>query len=560
MAGHQTPPHESRRADLWVLAAITVLGAVLRLWTLGEKSVNGDEMNMARFVTGERDLSLNFGNAHAYILILRLFSYFGLSDFIFRLPAALAGIAAIPLIYRVGRTVAGRPTGLVTALFLALSPIHIDLSQMIHSYALFCYLSLLSFYFMWQAYHKSSTGHWIAFAVANGINFNVHLYTVFVIGCEIAVLLVWTLQRSWPLKRWNLGAWPHWRRVIVVAVIILALSGSVLMDTIYPMLSEMGKKISGSETEVAQLSRQTPRMKWSVKTFEKAFRELAIWQSKRGSAAVAAYAVLVLGLIFLLREKRAAGLAVLTWIFVPLFPVAVFTHVTTIDFGTRRLIFVLPLAVLAASAGVTGVVSRLRRAIRPRWSGRKNTIFAAAVVAVLAVSFAMTIVKDYFLHYERPDFRFAAQLLSRHAAPEDLILSWKPFQLDYYLPETVEVHSIAHRKLPRLQALYAESSGIWYLRPGAVRGRPQFRQVEAWLKTIGAYDTPMGGGLFLAFTRRGLSPQETGAARVDVLSDAIVLKPGRWYLHMSLGHAYRALRQGEAATREIARAKALRAR
>ncbi len=54
---------------------------------------------MIRFSRGERPINLAFGNALLYLPILRLFGGDGVSEFAFRLPAALFGAATVPLVY-----------------------------------------------------------------------------------------------------------------------------------------------------------------------------------------------------------------------------------------------------------------------------------------------------------------------------------------------------------------------------------------------------------------------------------------------------------------------------
>lgn len=86
-----------RTVERVLIFSITVVAAVLLLSDLGGKCLWGDEMNMVWFATGVRDLQLTSGNAIGYLPLLRLIASVAPTDFALRLPAALFGIATVPL-------------------------------------------------------------------------------------------------------------------------------------------------------------------------------------------------------------------------------------------------------------------------------------------------------------------------------------------------------------------------------------------------------------------------------------------------------------------------------
>lgn len=79
-----------------------------------------------------------------YILLGGWSQWFGLSPAALRLFSVLVGVLAIPLIYVVGRRLAGWRSGMLAAILLAISPLHIFYSQEVRMYGLAVTWSLLA--------------------------------------------------------------------------------------------------------------------------------------------------------------------------------------------------------------------------------------------------------------------------------------------------------------------------------------------------------------------------------------------------------------------------------
>lgn len=91
-----------------------------------------------------------------YHLILHFWLIFGKSEIWVRLPSVLFGLISIYLTYRLGKALLAPAAGLLSALFLAVSPYHIWYSQEARPYMLFVSVSLLSTYSLvknnWRLY------------------------------------------------------------------------------------------------------------------------------------------------------------------------------------------------------------------------------------------------------------------------------------------------------------------------------------------------------------------------------------------------------------------------
>jgi hypothetical protein len=123
-----------------LLGVITLLGAGLRFYRLGDWSFWGDEI----FTIGTLDDGFNFNlfrQSLATALIHQITAWLGVSEWTARLVPAIIGILSIPIFYFLCKRLFGSPVALFAGLLIALSPWHIYWSQNARFYSL-----LLLFY------------------------------------------------------------------------------------------------------------------------------------------------------------------------------------------------------------------------------------------------------------------------------------------------------------------------------------------------------------------------------------------------------------------------------
>ncbi len=142
------------------LAVIVAAAAVLRVYRLGVKPLWADEAVYA-FASQQllRTASLVpyypasdtviTGHPPLTFYILGLIQWFGTSELIVRLPSAVFGIATVLVVYRIGVEIYDRRTGLLAALFLAVSPVHLLYSrEALPVAAALFFLSISVYYFL----------------------------------------------------------------------------------------------------------------------------------------------------------------------------------------------------------------------------------------------------------------------------------------------------------------------------------------------------------------------------------------------------------------------------
>ena len=136
--------------ERWLLLGITLLAAYLRLRTIGVESLWHDEVFTVIYTSSralsELWLQPSDPTPPLYYTLHKLLVGYSESAAKVRAVSALAGIASIPVIYGLGRSLAGSKAGISAALFLAVSGPHIQYSQEARAYAVLFLLILGSAY------------------------------------------------------------------------------------------------------------------------------------------------------------------------------------------------------------------------------------------------------------------------------------------------------------------------------------------------------------------------------------------------------------------------------
>lgn len=140
--------------------AIMLTGAVLRLVALGDWSLWLDELHTLHVITQAQLTTTGVpGDQHPPLYYLLLQGWLALGDageFWLRLPSAIAGILAIPLMWSIGVTLGSRKLGLLAAALLTVSPLHIWYAREARMYGLASFFWVASIYFYLQTVRRDS--------------------------------------------------------------------------------------------------------------------------------------------------------------------------------------------------------------------------------------------------------------------------------------------------------------------------------------------------------------------------------------------------------------------
>lgn len=206
---------------LLILLAILALGAALRVYRIDHQSLWLDEGYSAHLSqrpvrTIIEDTGKDVHPPLYYLVLHYWIEWAGDSETALRMPSALAGIAAIWLIFMVGAHLFGPRSGLFAAFLLAISVFHIEHSQEARNYTLMTLFALGSMYFFVSLMRKPNIGRAAGYVLLTlALTYTNLLGLVLILSQWVAVLLV-----AWLARPPREGFWRHWFTAHAVGVIL----------------------------------------------------------------------------------------------------------------------------------------------------------------------------------------------------------------------------------------------------------------------------------------------------------------------------------------------------
>jgi mannosyltransferase len=399
-----------------LLVAITLLGGAVRVFEIGQKGLWLDEAFSVWL--GWRPLPEMWGwiaridqHPPLYYTLLNIWMRIGDDAATVRLLSALFSTLTIPVIFLLGRRLAGRPAGLLAALVLAVAPFHVHFAQETRMYALLTLLAAAAM--MCLAYLLTENSHvlsWIGYVVFTAAAMLTHSTALLLpLAANLFVFaLMWRRRRWGPEERTDLTPPPlRWWLLAQAGVVLLwgviwlpsfiAQATGIYREFWLPaptwrtVVDMLGNFLS------AHLPRQ--RLPWTD----------GIW--------VVYLALLAFGATVLRRRPWTLGL-LLTLFLTPVLGALVVSLRRPV-FSDRTLIWAsIPLYVLLA----TGI------------AGLRKPLYILSVAAILVAASAISL-NEYYTNYAKEGWREAAAYVSQEARSGDLILfnaSWTQIPFDYY--------------------------------------------------------------------------------------------------------------------------------
>jgi mannosyltransferase len=208
----------NRSRAFWIVAGLTLLGALLRFATLGVQAYHHDEI-----VTASRVLRVGFGHAMDavgfsesapplyYALAWLWTQVAGNGEWGLRSLSAIAGVATIPVAYLVGRELRGERAGVIAAALVAVNPMLLWYSQEARAYALLGFFCVLSLLYCVCALQGGSRRDFTWWGVFSALALATHYFAVFPLIAEVVLL---ARRRGRAILS---GLW-----IVAVAVVLLA--------------------------------------------------------------------------------------------------------------------------------------------------------------------------------------------------------------------------------------------------------------------------------------------------------------------------------------------------
>jgi cellulose synthase/poly-beta-1,6-N-acetylglucosamine synthase-like glycosyltransferase/uncharacterized membrane protein len=200
--------------DAGKLGVIVAVAFLIRVYDLTRESLWLDEITA---ITAQASLPLDriiatsaqeFVRPPLYSVLLHYWiEFFGSSPFTARLLSVLFGTGAVLLMYKVGYELYSSYVGVLAALLLSLSTIHIQYSRMIEGYSVFVFFALLSMYYFVRLLGNSRSASTIAgYLVSTVLLCYTHLFGVFFVLAQnvfVASGLLWRgSDHDFSLSRW----------------------------------------------------------------------------------------------------------------------------------------------------------------------------------------------------------------------------------------------------------------------------------------------------------------------------------------------------------------------
>lgn len=387
----RSPVAVASRGVYLVLTVVTLLGLGLRLYQLGAEGLLPDEgISIQRVRDGHWDYLRPL-----YFLVLWLWIHVGDSEAMLRLPSALMGAMCIPLVFVMGQRLFTPRAGLIAALLIAVSPLHLNHSQEIRMYSQMTLLATASWFFFWALLEESSARNFLAYGAATLGTLLTQPISLFLVVAQNVFLLIW------------------WRRHRRLATWWLLAQGAVVLVAL-PFLREMAVQIPAFAQDWTSVH-ASPGLRDVVQLVsEFSFWKRSLYYNDTFPVARQIYYLLFLsaialmaGVPLLMRKRAEQATLVLVWFGVPVLCAFAASHTVVNIWQSRYLLYVLPAYALLLGFGVDGLMER----VRAGWIGLVLT--GAIITASLAIN------ARYYTQSVREDWHGLFAYLRTQRQPRD---------------------------------------------------------------------------------------------------------------------------------------------
>jgi 4-amino-4-deoxy-L-arabinose transferase-like glycosyltransferase len=221
----ERPAGLSERRAFGLVVGLTLVAAALRLYHLGHRSLWLDEA-ICYWASQADPAQIPYVNGSVratpplYTFLIHAMSGFGDSEAWLRAPAWLAGVAAVPASYVLGRRFLSAGAATFVALLLTFAARHVDLSQRVSEYALALLLATLVCLAFARFIESpgARAGFWLALLIPLGAAVHYGL-AVLVLGLDLAFLIELRRARA-PRRAVALWLAIHLPLLLVLATVL----------------------------------------------------------------------------------------------------------------------------------------------------------------------------------------------------------------------------------------------------------------------------------------------------------------------------------------------------
>jgi mannosyltransferase len=389
-----------------MLAAITLLAAMLRFYKLGEWSFWIDEIftinrALAQYSNFETIVHYLPPNSYwvpsSFILTAQALNMFGISEWSARLVPTVIGVITIPILYFPLRSIFGKQIALISLVLLALSTWHIEWSQNARFYSSLMLFQILALILFFYGIERDRPLYIFFYMLFMYLAISERLFAVFLIPIVLLYLL---FLKILPCERP-----PGYRPRNILLTLLLPISGAFIV---------MFNFIRGGSLLFSDV------LDWFLLYPIDDPLRLLSFISFEISIPLMSFAFFS-GIYLILKRNRAGLLFFLSAIV----PVILLLALNPFLFTKSRYIFAtLPSWIILCSVGIKEIVGQIK--------GQAKLLALGFFVIFIATSTGSNLLYYQVNHGNRLDWRTAFSLVEERRQPSDEVVTWWPQWEGFY--------------------------------------------------------------------------------------------------------------------------------
>jgi hypothetical protein len=168
----------------WIIL-ILLVAVILRLYKIDFQSLWMDEiytLNVASsknsFSTIISEVNLRESFPYLYFFIMNaMFTLFGDTSIVARIPSVIFGVMGVWMIYKLGKELYSKNTGLISAALLTINEYHLYHSQDARAYSIYIFSIILSYYFLIKFLKDNCNKNLINYILSVALLLNVNFFS-----------------------------------------------------------------------------------------------------------------------------------------------------------------------------------------------------------------------------------------------------------------------------------------------------------------------------------------------------------------------------------------------
>ena len=416
------------RRVYFALFLILELAVLLRIFWLGNQSYWYDEVYTVEVAARELPkVLLQYRQTPPFhYILLHFWLFLGLGDVTVRLLSVIIGVAAVFVVFQIGKNLFDMKYGLFCAFLLALSPLHIWYSQEVRMYILVALLGAASaYYFLKFIKEGGGLKYTLGWVITTGLAIYTHYHAVFLVVFQITFFVIYWKRYHHLVRNFCLG-------LLAIGIMSIYIFSVIISPDRFSHLSYMGlgsnpfKILSIPYTFFAFSLGFTYGPSLDELHTISTLADCRPYLMALTSGFLVFATLLIMGLKSLWRDREKFTF-VLLYLMIPVLCASLLSIVKQdVSYNVRYVIAALPAFTLVLARGL-----QLPRRNFLRWG----------LVAAFLLPTSLSLHNHFFVEkYYKEDYRKAADFIYEYNRSGDVILSSNVRPFNYYYNNSFPVH------------------------------------------------------------------------------------------------------------------------